>query len=102
MEEFGIKCMEKMYKKLEKKRDEFGENHPAAIPRSKTAPRKVVLEKEAAGQSAEKKKFIANMHIDVVPDTMKSKRLSSAIKMCTDKVFESRAVTPWRYTGNKV
>lgn len=101
MEEFGIKCMEKMFKRLEKKREEVGENQTTAVTRSKTAPRRVNLERETLGQSVEKKKHIANMHIDMVPDIMKSKRVSSAIKLCTDKVFESRAVTPWRYTGFK-
>lgn len=105
MEEFGIKCMEKMFKRIEKKREEMGEgNAPVATTttRSKTAPRRVALDKESLGQSTERKKHVANMHIDVVPDSMKSKRLNGAIKMCTDKVFESRAVTPWRYTGFKV
>lgn len=102
MEEFGVKCMEKMFKRLEKNTEENGENVGFTSTRSKTAPRRVNADREAIGQSTERKKFIANMHIDVVPDSMKSKRLSGAIKMCTAKVFESKAITPWRYTGSKV
>lgn len=29
------------------------------------------------------------------------RNLPGAIELCTDKVLESRAITPWQYTGNK-
>jgi hypothetical protein len=99
MEEFGIKCMEKMQKKLDKKRDgDQGEFASTAV----TYPKKVTFEGERPGTTMNSGKHVANMHIDVVPDAMKAKRLKGAIKLCTDKVLESRAVTPWRYTGSKV
>lgn len=55
MEEFGIKCMEKMFKRLEKKREEVGDNQTTAVTRSKTAPRRVNMDKETLGQSTERK-----------------------------------------------
>lgn len=103
MEEFGIKCMEKMEKKLEKKRDgDFGMNDNFGEKRSKSTKKVTFADSTKGNQTNRSGKHVANMHIDVVPDSMKIKRLKSAVNLCTDKVIESRPVTPWRYTGNKV
>lgn len=101
MEEFGIKCMEKMHKKLERKKE--GDLGDLGTTAKANPAKRVTFENDKAGSTtATGTKHVANMHIDVVPDSMKSKRLTSAIKMCTDKVLESRAVTPWGFTGPKV
>ena len=62
-----------------------------------------LVKSEVAGEFGEDRyKYIPPTLIDVVPDRMKVSQLQSAVKACTDKVKESRAIAPWRYTGFKV
>ena len=98
-EEYGIKSMEKMLKRYENLKEEK-EGHGGKSPsRGRSLPAK--RNETASGDQLAKKKFVADMHIDVVPESIKISRLRSSIKICSDKVVESKPVRPWRYTGNK-
>lgn len=105
-EEYGVKCMKKMLKKLENENEDgFGSErkNKSMSPKKMrdTAIRTSGGDSTGIGADGKPPKKFAEMHLDVVPESMKVKRLQGAIKTCTDKVFESRAITAWRYTGNK-
>lgn len=69
---------------------------------AKLAVSTTIYDPTGSGDNPTKPYHIANMHLDMVPDKMKISRLQGAIRTCTDKVIESRAVRPWGYTGYKV
>lgn len=106
-EEYGIVCMKKMLLKFEK--DEEGlaagpdRKNRSASPKKQRDATKRTASRDSAGQGTDRRprRAPADMHLDVVPESMKVHRLQEAIKTCTDKVFESKAITPWRHIGNK-
>lgn len=106
-EEYGIGCMKKMLQKLDKDEDAVAagpdrKNRSASPKKQKDAPgRASSRDSTGLGTDRRPRRQPAEMHLDVVPDGMKVRRLQEAIKTCTDKVFESRAITPWRHIGNK-
>jgi hypothetical protein len=81
--------MKKMLNKIESEAEAKMNN----VQKKDQPPAKVVVkgEKERYHQKplteGEKKRYLKN--------------LPGAIELCTDKVLESRAITPWQYTGNK-
>ena len=106
-EEYGIVCMKKMLLKLEKEEDPLApgpdRKNRSASHKKRTDPPARASSRDSAGLGTDRRpqRLPADMHLDVVPDSMKARRLQEAIKTCTDKVFESKAITPWRHIGNK-
>jgi hypothetical protein len=98
-EEYGIQSMEKMLKRYEgNKEDKEGQGGKSPT-RGRSLPNK--KKEVGGGDNSVSKKFVADMHIDMVPDSIKISRLRSSIQICADKIVESKPVRPWRYTGNK-
>ena len=122
-EEFGVKCMQNMLRLYESTKDENGgstatsgqvfrkrpercssfelERRTSKTIKARIPKDAFIVPKTQFAADRQQREF-ANLHYDVVKPSIKSKTLEKAIKTCTNKVHESKAVTPWRYTGLKV
>jgi len=107
-EEYGINCMKRMLQKFEKDGEDGVDAGPdrknrSASPKKQKDANKRTSSRDSTGPGTDRRprRPPAEMHLDVVPEHMKVHRLQEAIKTCTDKVFESKAITPWRHIGNK-